>query len=324
MKKFFYLALFFLFLFNFNNQEIEAQKQVFKSGEVVDSEIQKAKILQWDQNRSSYIIEFDVVNNIDLSQKNIHYFLEIFDSSKEQGRFLVDRSVYDDLIDLSPNGAVNKKIEYTLPTSLQKEYELQLVLVTDKGFEFDRLTLGQISQRNPQGIFIDVTQCQSKYDFQRNHIFKKIDLTESNSFEIECKNVENLNQEDLNFTPKVLIRGENVYDQPVETKNLESQTMKFEGKNDLSFTIKVNGDELTKHESELFLTNEAGEMISNKVFFSYNSEKIEKEEENLNGGPVEDISFLNQIKDFFTVNIMIVLFLSIVVVFVIIIVIRIL
>lgn len=295
MKQKILFPFFFLTIFLSFNFQTQAQRQVFKSGEVVDAEIQKAKILEWNEDKNIFVVEFNLVNNLDLTQNEVYYALELFDNSKEQGKFLVDRMVGEDLINLAPNGLVTKRIQYNFPASLEKEYELQLVMTTKKGFEFDRKILGLISQKKAQGIFIDITQCQSKVKNNQNHIFKEIDLVGEEKFEIQCKNVKNLSSENLTFIPKIKIRKASKLGEIISEKTLQSQILQFDEQENFSFEVLVENEESFKNYGELFLTDQNGQVISNKIYFSFLNSKNAK-----NGEKDFQEQFNKNFFDFFT------------------------
>lgn len=320
MKKIAYLFLLTLFLINLNCLKVNSanEESVFESGNIIDTEIKTAKILSWNSDKSDYIIEFNIVNNLNLSQKNIHYILELYGHSKEQGKFLVDRVIYDDIINLNPNESIKKTIEYELPTSLEKEYELQIVLLTNDEVAFNRLSLGLINQKKSQGIFIDINKCQSKYETEKNHIFKEINLTEQNYFEIQCEDIKNLNKENLTFYPKILIREKNNFGNIVENKILDSKTINSNEIENLSFIVKINNYGSLKNKGELFLTDNQGNIISNKIFFTYNFENPESINLSSSDNSVEKTTILNKLKNLFGLKKYLIYFSLIILIFIII------
>lgn len=290
MKKiFFAITILFLGLITFSTQAQELA--VLKSGTVIDSVIQNAKISEWTGDKSVYVIEFDIANNLEKDQGGIRYSLELYNSTKEQGKFLVDQRVYDEVINLNPKGRVLKRVQYDFPVSFQGEYELQLLLATEDGVELDRKILGNISKDNSEGIFIDITKCQSKIGFDDYHIFKEVDLSGGDSFEIQCKDIENLIENDLSFYSKVIIKDQTKFGEIVEEKKLEKQILKSEEVQNFSFQVPAVNNSSYRYEGELFLVDENQEKISNSIYFSY---VIKKDE---NGEVIQDPNEISEVME---------------------------
>ncbi len=268
MKKILFLLTFVLlafFSFSIQAQELA----LFKSGDVIDTVIQNAKIAEWTGDKSVYIVEFEIANNLSKDQEGIKYALELYNSSKEYGKFLVDQKVYDETVKLDPEEMILKRVQYDFPVSLQGEYELQLLITTDDGIELDRKTLGNIGRDKVEGIFIDITQCQNKIGFEENHIFKEMDLTDNDSFEIRCKNLKNVSDKNLNFNAKVVIRQQTKFGEVIDEKVLDKKNLKPNKEQDFSFKIPAINKSIYKYKGELFLINSNKQKVSNSIYFSY-------------------------------------------------------
>ncbi|MCK4635457.1 MAG: hypothetical protein KAT32_01205 [Candidatus Moranbacteria bacterium] len=328
MKNTFFLTTlisisFFTFVFSTQAQEVA----VFTSGgNVIDSVIQQAKITEWTEDKKIYVIEFDVVNNLDKTQEGIKYALELYDSTKEQGKFLVDQTVYDEIITLEPKGRTRKRVQYNFPVSFQGEYELHLLTATEDGIEFDRKVLGAISKDKSEGIDIDITQCQNKIGFDEQHIFKEMDLFDEESFEIRCKNLKNLSKGDLVFNPKVIIKQQTKFGKVIGEEILEQQNLKSGQEQNFSFQIPVMSNGLYRYKGELMLIGANQKKISNSIYFNYvfkkdkNGDNISDFDENeINS---EQIDIENKITDFSVKNVIVGFTIIIILILIIILIIR--
>ncbi len=281
MKKIFFLIT--IFSIGFCALTAQAQEVVlFKSGDVIDSVIQQAKIAEWTGDKSVYVIEFEVANNLDKTQRGIKYALELYDSTKEQGKFLVDQTVYEEVIILEPKGRIRKRIQYNFPVSFQGEYELQLVTVIEDVIEFDRKVLGVIGKDKSEGVAIDIAQCQNKIGFDEQHIFKERDLSNEEFFEIRCKNLKNLSEDDLVFNPKVIIKQQTKFGEIIDEKVLEQQNLKSGQEQNFSFQVPVISNGSYRYKGELVLVDDSQNEISNSIYFSYIVQKDE------NGNVIQD------------------------------------
>lgn len=321
MKKIILLVT--ILLVSFFATNVQAQElALFRSGDVIDTAIQNAKIAEWTGNKSIYVIEFELANNLSKDQEGIKYALELYDSSKEQGKFLVDQKVYDEIINLEPKESKLKRIQYDFPVSFQGEYELHLLIATEEGIVFNRRVLGVISKDKAEGVFIDITKCQNKIGFDEYHIFKEIDLSNKESFEIRCRDLESLSSSTLDFYPKVIIKHQTKFGEVIEEKVLEKQSLESKKSHNFSFQISTTNDSSYRYKGELMLVDESQKKVSNSIYFSYVIKKDENGNIIQDPDDIDEVMEINQVdvgdevKDFPVMNfvVIIVLFIALIVV----------
>jgi hypothetical protein len=233
--------------------------------------LQKAEISEWTKDKSTYVINFKVVNQDNVRQDNIKYAIELYQTFKKQGRVLVERSVFDEnMFSLEPNEIMHKRIEYHLPLSLGAQYELELVLATENGMEIDRDNLGVVQQLQTNGIFIDSLKCSLSSELNNFNLLEVavLDSQKESSLTLKCRRIDNLTDNFLNFSPEFITRNNSIYGEKANKKILSTQKLLPENRDPIFFKVPLINDE-NIHPIELTLLDKNGEKISNSLYFNY-------------------------------------------------------
>lgn len=115
------------------------------------------------QNGNDFTISFDLTNRVGV-QPGVKYSVNLVQDTKN-GQVMVDKHVYDEVINLGENSSVHKVVTYTPPAGVEGEYSLFISSKNSSGFPFGLASLGKVrftrdsKNSNNPSVVIDIESC---------------------------------------------------------------------------------------------------------------------------------------------------------------------
>ncbi len=234
---------------------------------VADTNIRKVSVV--DQGANVFNVNFDIVNEWDKTQPGIKYALELYRST-QNGKYLVDNVVFDEVLSLTPGQSVHKELAYHMPESLpgNESYEMQIGLSSEKGMTLAISSAGMLKKDSQTGIFIDSLQCHLQIGDSKYDPMQGVDLASGEELKLVCENVINSGGADIESVVYFVTKKRTSFGDVVSQKELTQKEVFHSGeKKTISYAIDKSST-AQAYEGRFSLRLD-GKDVSNNVIFRY-------------------------------------------------------
>ena len=191
------------------------------------------------QKDRDFMISFDVINNTSGIKSEIKYSLQLIRVFSSTSRSVVDEKIFDDSLSIDKGATLNKKINYSIPSTLSDGTYYFLIEIGNKsGMIFAAINTEDVEIKSNINNVIEVVpnSCQffiSDKLHEAGPIFADIKDTITE----KCKINSSLSG-DIVLSPKFETRFHNLFGNIAETNIFTSESITIKkGINNISFTV---------------------------------------------------------------------------------------
>ncbi len=260
-----------LFLFVAIITHVHAEEPVAEQKAVVLANVNIYKSAIVSSEGGQLTVGFDVANSGTVAQGDIRYGVDVVKATP-QGQTIVDSFVADETLALAPQSTVHKSLAYTIPASLQGEYEIWVIARTSSGMMLGLGRAGTTTLVNTAPYIALVPEtCAITVSGETDHytLYQGVDVSPLETLSLVCT-LESHFGTDTTVTPAFSTHRRTTYGALVDTAPVtpEPITLKAGEKKTASFTI-PKAIAPQAYDVSLVLQNGEKREVSNKIVAHY-------------------------------------------------------
>lgn len=195
------------------------------------------------RTNNMFVVDFDIRNE-EGAQPDVRYGISLIKKEGDNS-YVVDEKVYDEVLNLSENSSVHRKVTYNAPTGESGEYQMRVSSKNSEGVPYTVVVLGTVDlQTQKNSVLFKNSDCNIKVSSNSNKattysIDQIIEVAATDKMTLSCS-LRNDNDESATISPRVTQYANSKYGEVVSGTDTSSETIILDSDETKTFSLPID------------------------------------------------------------------------------------